>query len=72
MLLYHLIFFFLTHYSIKFIYDIMNENMSFSERTSLLHTTFEGQDCPNLVLVPTYEVNNEEEIKQYHEQFIQE
>jgi len=54
-----------------YIYDIMNENMSFSERTSLLHTAFDGQDYSNLVLVPTYEVNDEEEIKKYHEQFIQ-
>ena len=50
----------------------MDENLTFAERNELLVSAFQGEDYPTLELVPTYEVNNEEEIKKYHDQFVSE
>lgn len=55
---------------IKFhVYDIAYPKLPFETRYTILKEIV-SKDHSNIQLVPTYVVNNEEEIKKYHEQFI--
>lgn len=52
------------------VYDLVMVNTPFKARYDLLKHYVE--DCEHIVLVPTYVVNNEEELKKYHAQFLEE
>ena len=54
-----------------YIYDLADSTLTFEERIKKLQEFFKKMEKSQyLVLVPTYEVKNEEEIIKYHEQFI--
>lgn len=52
------------------VYDMVLPSQSFNERYSLLKTLV--KDIPCIEVVPTYIVNNKEELDKYHAQFIEE
>jgi len=55
---------------VKFhVYDMVFPGKSFKERFTLLREII-GKNYSNIELVSTYQVNNEDEIRKYHEQFI--
>lgn len=55
---------------VKFhVYDIVVDKLSFKERYELLKK--EVENCEHIVVVPTYEIKNEKELKEYHGQFLQ-
>ena len=51
------------------VYDIVM-NAPFHDRNLMLHCLQEIDINPNIVLVPTYRVNNETQMKEYHAQFV--
>lgn len=56
-----------------YIYDTANPNKTFKQRNEDLVLTAQGiGEMNNIVIVPTYEVNNEAEIIKYHNQFVKE
>jgi ATP-dependent DNA ligase len=54
------------------VYDMVYPNTNFSDRYALLKSIIEDELSLNIELVPTYKVNNEEDIKIYHSQFLAE
>lgn len=56
---------------VKFhVYDMVLPNLPFQMRYALLKTIV--AESKHIELVPTYKINNEEELKKYHMQFIEE
>jgi DNA ligase-1 len=53
------------------IYDIADTNLAFSDRLVLLNEMagFVGGEGSSIVIVPTFEVQNEEELMEYHRKF---
>lgn len=57
---------------IYWVYDIVNEHLTFNERTALLDEMFTWESPPiNMKQVPTHLCNNEVEVHQYHKQFVE-
>jgi len=54
------------------VYDMVYPNMSFIERYTLLKTLIKAGDFSYIELVPTFEINNEEELKEWHIQAVAE
>lgn len=52
------------------VYDIVEPNLSFSERYQALKDILKLYKPENIELVPTYKINNKEELRKYHSQFI--
>ena len=53
------------------VYDMVFPNLSFAERHTLLRALIEINKPENIELVPTYLINNQEELDMYHAQFIE-
>lgn len=53
-----------------YIYDLAIEGIPFERRNQMLKDAFKDHKFNHVVLVPTYEAKNEEEIIAYHEQFV--
>lgn len=52
------------------IYDVVKPDLSFGERYQILIDLIDKYEPSNIELVPTYKINNKEELKKYHSQFI--
>lgn len=58
-------------FDVKFwVYDIVEEGLSFKERNKLVNEY--AKDLENIIIVPTYKITSEEELKAYHSQFLEE
>lgn len=60
---------------VYWVYDIVNEKLTFGERNTLIEEMFGGDDVwdtppVNFRRVPTYLCNNEAEVLKYHKQFV--
>jgi len=57
-----------------YLFDILDETLTFEERFIVLMSLIKEAQyyCPNLVLVPTYPVINEEDIMVFHSKFVAE
>jgi len=54
------------------LFDILDETLTFGERYSILIDLVGGVDNNNIILVPTFLINKEEEIEIFHNQFVKE
>ena len=52
------------------VYDMVYPNMAFYDRYTMLKAII--SDCPNIEIVPTYVINNETELKAFHQKFLAE
>ena len=52
------------------VYDIVEEELSFKERTKLVAEY--AKDLKNVIVVPTFKITSEEELNTYHAQFLEE
>lgn len=58
---------------VKFhVYDMVLPNLAFSHRYNLLRAIINTHQPDNIELVPTYRIENKEELDKYHAQFIEE
>ena len=54
------------------IYDIIDTNITFQQRNLQIQNLFKETNYNKLIYVPTFTVNSEEEIKEYHIKFLEE
>jgi ATP-dependent DNA ligase len=53
------------------IYDIINTKITFENRNKLIQNLFKETNYNKLIYVPTFTVNSEEEIQEYHIKFLE-
>lgn len=54
------------------IYDIIDTKITFENRNKLIQNLFKEKNYNKLIYVPTYKVNSENEIQEYHIKFLEE
>lgn len=54
------------------IYDIIDKDVTFEQRNKKIQNLFKEKNYKKLIYVPTFTVNSEEEIQEYHIKFLEE